>query len=200
MIRKAEKLHKEPVAEEALGMRLYHNRECESYAEHWHAGLEIIMTVKNGCVITAEGGCLEMEEGDIVIINSGILHELEMPPSGERLILQVDLSFLYNLKGMEFVLFLLQPLTRLPAGTVPAYRKVRERLERLAEEYDSGEVFRESLLGAYMTEILAEIGRGGVFFLRACAAVLPFGKAVVHAGSHEGVFLYQPALQRKSHA
>ena len=53
----------------------------------------------------------DLGEGDIIILNTSVLHSLEAPPTGERVILQFSISLLHSLKEMETLLTLLPPIT-----------------------------------------------------------------------------------------
>lgn len=57
-----------------LGLRLFHNVDYEDYPEHWHTAIEIIMPIHEGynVIIGSKKYCLK--EGDILIINPGVLH------------------------------------------------------------------------------------------------------------------------------
>lgn len=143
-----------------LGLRLYHNREYEDFEEHWHTGIEIIMPLSSTytLIVGEERYCLQ--PGDIIIINSGVLHSIEAPPAGERIILQFDVVLLYSLKEMETLLALMPPvflLTR--SGRTELYDFVRERMDRIVKEYDEKETFREALIYAMLIEIYVELGR-----------------------------------------
>lgn len=56
-----------------LGLRLFHNVDYEDYPEHWHTAIEIIMPIHEGynVIIGSKKYCLK--EGDILIINPGVL-------------------------------------------------------------------------------------------------------------------------------
>ena len=92
-----------------LGLRLFHNVDYEDYPEHWHTAIEIIMPIHEGynVIVGSKKYCLK--EGDILIINPGVLHGLEAPPTGERIILQFSDYLLYSLKEMETLLNVLPP-------------------------------------------------------------------------------------------
>ena len=71
-----------------LVLRMFHNVDYEDYPEHWHTAIEIIMPIHEGynVIVGSKKYCLK--EGDILIINPGVLHGLEAPPTGESIILQ----------------------------------------------------------------------------------------------------------------
>lgn len=67
-------------------LRLYVNDECENYPNHWHIPLEIIMPTKGDYRVACSKTEFCLREGDILIINPGVVHSMEAPPIGERLI------------------------------------------------------------------------------------------------------------------
>ena len=94
----------------SLGLRLYHNIDYEDYPEHWHVGIEIIMPVEDTYRVGVGEQWYDLGTGDMIIINSGVIHALQAPPRGERIILQFDPALLYNLKEMETLLFMMPPV------------------------------------------------------------------------------------------
>lgn len=68
---------------------LYDNIEDEEYPPHWHNAIEIIMPLTNGFEAVCKGQDYKLCERDILIIPSGVLHNLKAQ-SGRRLILLID--------------------------------------------------------------------------------------------------------------
>ncbi|WP_230397927.1 AraC family transcriptional regulator [Novisyntrophococcus fermenticellae] len=153
-------LHETINFEDSLGLRLYHNVDYEDYPEHWHTGVEIIMPLSSEYwVLVGENSC-HLETGDIALINSGILHALKAPPTGERIILQFDAALLYTLKEMETLLSLLPPLLLLrKTDKTELYEFVHDRMNRIIHEYDERKTFREASIYAMMIEIFVKLGR-----------------------------------------
>ena len=54
----------------SLGLRLYHNVEYEDYPEHWHAGIEMIMPIREGYRVLAGNDVYDLGEGDITVKES----------------------------------------------------------------------------------------------------------------------------------
>ena len=92
------------------GVKMYHNTDYEDYPEHWHTSIEIIMPLAEDYTVTVGEGRYCLKEGEIIIINAGVLHELKAPPKGERIILQFSDFLLYYLKEMETMLNILPPV------------------------------------------------------------------------------------------
>lgn len=149
---------------DSLGLKLYHNMEYEDYPEHWHSGIEILMPVTKGYKVIAGKEVYALQEGDVLILNTSVLHSLEAPPVGERVILQFSASLLYSLKEMETLLALLPPVIYLPvnAENQELYKKVKERMDRIVAEYDGKKTFSEALIYADLLQIFVAIGRSAM--------------------------------------
>ena len=78
------------------GFKLHDNTDYEIYPEHWHTPIEIIMPIKNYYHISCKKEILTVQEGDLLLINSGVIHGMPSTIHGERLILQTDFSLLHN--------------------------------------------------------------------------------------------------------
>lgn len=145
---------------DSLGLRLYHNVDYEDYPEHWHTGIEIIMPVTSVYTVIVGEERYHLEKGDICMVNSGVLHGLEAPPTGERIILQFDAALLYTLKEMETLLSLLPPALVFTKEKEPElYPFVKERMDRIVREYDERKTFREAFIYAVLIELFVEVGR-----------------------------------------
>ena len=145
---------------DSLGVRMYHNVEYEDYPEHWHTGIEIIMPLTLDYTIIVGGKRYHLGRGDIIIINSGVLHALEAPPAGERIILQFDSLLLYNLKGMETLLSLLPEIIIFTEKSEPElYPYVYQRMKKIIREYDEKKTFCEIVIYAALLEIFVKLGR-----------------------------------------
>ena len=83
--------------------RLYMNREVENYPPHWHTDLEIIMPLENNYTAILDNKSFVLHPEDILIIPSGEMHELVAPPSGKRLIFQVDHSIIREVNGFDSI-------------------------------------------------------------------------------------------------
>lgn len=145
---------------DSLGLKLYHNVEYEDYPEHWHTGIEIIMPVSTVYTVLVGDERYRLNAGDIIIVNSGVLHGLLAPPTGERIILQFDAALLYTLKEMETLVSRLPPVLLLkPEDGGDLYGFVKARMDRIVEEYDEGKTFCEAVIYATLIEIYVELGR-----------------------------------------
>lgn len=145
----------------SMGFRLYHNREYEDYPEHWHAGIEMIMPVRGTYQVVAEGVQYDLKEDDIIIINTSVMHSLAAPPSGERIILQFDVSLLHSLKEMETLLSMLPPITCLKKEDEDQnfYMYVKKKMDSIVKEYGEKQPFCEAVIYAELISIFTALGR-----------------------------------------
>lgn len=144
----------------SLGLRLFHNVEYEDYPEHWHVGIEIIMPLSTEYTVIVGNERYRLLAGDIIVINSGVLHGLEAPPDGERIILQFDPALLYTLKEMETLLALIPSIFYITPDREPdLYPFVKQQMDRIVHEYDEGKMLCEAAVYAALIEMFVEIGR-----------------------------------------
>lgn len=53
------------------GFKLHDNTDYESYPEHWHTPIEIIMPIENFFDVSNKKEIFTLQEGEILFINSG---------------------------------------------------------------------------------------------------------------------------------
>ncbi|MDO5425101.1 MAG: AraC family transcriptional regulator [Eubacteriales bacterium] len=144
----------------SLGLRLFHNIDYEDFPQHWHMGIEMIMPVTAWYTVIAGKERYCLQEGDLIIINSGVLHGLEAPKTGERIILQFDPALLYTLKEMETLLALMPSafcIRREEESEL--YRCVKKQMDQIVREYDEGKAFCEASIYGALIEMFVCIGR-----------------------------------------
>lgn len=142
----------------SLGLRIFHNVDYEDYPDHWHVGIEVIMPVTSIYTVVVDNVKYELTEGDMIIVNSGILHSLIAPPTGERIIMQFNPALLYTLKEMETLLALL-PAAFCIKKSDPFHDTVKRKMDRIVKEYDEKNTFCEAVVYAALIEMFVEIGR-----------------------------------------
>ncbi len=75
--------------EEGAVVKLHDNDESECYPMHWHLPIEIIMPVENNYVIRCLDSMYDLREGDVLVVQPGVLHECIAPEHGRRYFCQV---------------------------------------------------------------------------------------------------------------
>lgn len=140
--------------------RMYHNLEHEDYPLHWHMGIEIILPLSGSYTVVLQKERLKLEEGDIIIINTGIIHGLEAPLTGERVIIQFDISLLNILKEFETMLFMMPDAMVFRTGEQSdIYGIVHRNLHVIIREYDEDKTFNEAFIYAKLIEMYGELAR-----------------------------------------
>ena len=150
---------------DSLGVRLYHNTDYEDYPDHWHTAIEIIMPIYGGYGVIVGDQKYSLKEGDIIILNSGVMHSLEAPVTGERVILQFSDYLLYSLKEMETLLTMLPPVLYLSEDNDPQrlYSFVKKNMDAIVVEYGEKKTFFEAVIYARLIEIFVYLGRGATW-------------------------------------
>lgn len=155
-----ETVHYAPQAQ----MRLYLNREAESYPDHWHTPIEILWVLQGQYHAVCERRSFPLKTGDLLLICPGAVHRLAPDGAGERLILQADCGPLRSLQDVNIALALMSPAFQLTAETAGSlHREVCRLLEKIRAEYQARHPVCEAMMYAHLLEMLARISREGHF-------------------------------------
>lgn len=140
-------------------IKLYKNDDFESYPNHWHTPLEIIMPIENQYYVTCCNQKFTLREGDILLIYPGAIHSMKASV-GKRLIFQADISFLNNIKDLNSTLSLFSPVVVItPENTPNAHRHIKDALLKITEEYFGDSPLSEASIYSKLIEIFVLIGR-----------------------------------------
>ncbi len=141
-------------------LRLYNNDKTENYPKHWHAPLEIIMPTENWYHADCSGISYDLREGDILIINPGVIHSLDAPPKGKRLIFQADSSILRPIRELDTTLSTIAPALLITAEEAPnCHEHIKELMLAIKDEYFSDMPMAEASVYSKLIEIFVWIGR-----------------------------------------
>lgn len=140
-------------------LRLYANEENENYPSHWHAPLEIVMPLQNQYRVTCCNNSFSLREGDILLINPGIVHSMEAS-LGRRLIFQADFTLLHGIKELEATLSIISPALLITAEDVPeAHEQIKNIMLEISDEYFADAPLSEASIYSKLIEIFVLIGR-----------------------------------------
>ncbi len=146
--------------EESNQFTMYMNRETECYPSHWHSELEVIMPLENIYTINLEGTTYLLEPQDIMIIPSGISHELIAPATGRRLILLVRHQIVREVNGFDSVYNRFFPCALFRHGENEAdHRKMVGLLETAMEEYATRQPLWEASMHGAVIRFFVIAGR-----------------------------------------
>ncbi len=138
-------------------LRLYRNTQNENYPPHWHMGIEIILPLHNWYKVRVGEDSYTLKEKDILFLNTGVIHSLESPSKGERIILQFDLSLLYDLNEFDTTLFMLPPALHMNKENHPEiYPVIYSLIDNIIKEHEKntplkGPLIYSDLIRIYVT-------------------------------------------------
>ena len=117
---------------------IFHNTVTEGYPKHWHTAIEIIMPTRGEYEVVVGKDSYNLKEGDIIMINSGVVHGMRFVSQGERIVMLVEPGCVENQEEMETIFL------RLPAiyfkkedEEDPFYLFLRSQILELVREYDN---------------------------------------------------------------
>ncbi len=142
------------------GFKVHDNTDYEAYPDHWHTPIEIIMPIENSYDVSSKKEIFTLQEGDLLLINSGVIHGMPSAVHGERLILQVDFSLLHNVADIESTLSTIpQALLLTPAAAPAIHERLKELMLEIYKEYFSDSILISASIYSKLIEMLVLIGR-----------------------------------------
>jgi len=140
MIEKLKGTHETVVFEEGVISKLHDNDEAESYPMHWHLPLEIIMPVANRYGIRCDKVFYDLREGDILLVQPGVLHECVAPDFGRRYFCQISIPAQLISKKTQVAISRVLPPTMLitPELNRELHNKMRDLIFQIYAK-DSGD-------------------------------------------------------------
>lgn len=101
------------------GIRFYDNTQTCDYLPHWHMPYEVIMVIAEDLTVIVENERHLLHPGDIMVIPSGVVHEIHTPPTGHRYYFLLDRERLFIIDGLLAVEEALQPCMVIRKGSAP---------------------------------------------------------------------------------
>lgn len=148
------------VYKEVQGFKVHDNTDYETYPDHWHTPIEIIMPIENYYDVSTKRELITMQEGDILLINSGVVHGMPSTIHGERIILQADISLLHNVADIESTLSTIPQALLLSSDTAPAiHEQLKTLMLEIYREYFSSTILISASIYGKLLEMLVLIGR-----------------------------------------
>ena len=141
---------------------IFHNTVTEGYPEHWHTAIEIIMPTRGEYEVVVGKDSYNLKEGDIIMINSGVVHGMRFVSQGERIVMLVEPGCVENQEEMETIFL------RLPAKVSQELRSRGQVVEfaffdslELVREYDNEGAVMTHRICTGLKELFSEFGRKG---------------------------------------
>ena len=141
-------------------VRVYFNNEPDDYPAHWHRKFELIMPVSERYVVLLDSEAYEILPGEVLIIPSGVVHEIFAPPQGERYIFMVDQEVVDGVEGLESLQHLFYPCVHLRLdGDEEVLEKVRFCLWEAARDHEKQEVLSHAAVVSWIRLCLIRLSR-----------------------------------------
>ncbi len=142
-------------------IRVYANTEADDYPAHWHRSYEVIMPVKNSYTVVVGTGTNVLMPGEVLIIPSGMVHEILAPEEGMRYLFLVDHRALYHMEGFSQTEEVFYPCVHLrDDGEVGGIRsRAADLLWQIVREEEEDRVMRGAMQVCCMREIFVLLTR-----------------------------------------
>lgn len=123
-------------------LRLYENDLCEDYPPHWHSPMEFLMPTENDYTVVINEKEYVVKPYEILCVGSGVIHSCKAPTSGKRFFLQIDVTRLTTITGVNSIIsFIGSVLHITPMDAPDIHRQIVALFEEIAEEYFRSEEF-----------------------------------------------------------
>jgi len=142
---------------ENTSIRIWHSAAQDEYATHFHSAVEVIITLK-GCVcVWTEEDEWQLQEGEVIIIPSGVRHSFRMEEDSERELLLYEPNGVFTLKDFSaFRQMMAKPIV-LQQGH-PCRQEVHSLFFELISIHRSGTLMRNMRNYALLLKIYAILG------------------------------------------
>lgn len=141
---KIEGLHEKEIFTGSQPFRLIVNHDIDFfYPSHWHNAIELIYVTENAFTVNVGSRSYTMQEGDILYIPSGNLHECKaVTKTGTRFFINFDLSSLSFYDNWESLLHNLSDEMLFTPNDGFLYQQIEEEFKRiLAENMPTDQLF-----------------------------------------------------------
>lgn len=144
-------------------IRVWFNDLPLSYDTHRHNAVEIIMPMENWYDVETPTFREKIQPGEIIIIPPGEMHKLIAPPTGNRFVMLIDISFMLSLQGFTGIRPMLkEPIHITPATYAPIYNEVYQLLVQIRTEYFSSSNFYELSIHSHLLSLFVLLGEDHV--------------------------------------
>ena len=141
-------------------VRVYANTEADDYPAHWHRSYEVIMPVKNSYTVVVGSETCVLMPGEILIIPSGMVHEILAPEEGMRYLFLVDHRALYHMEGFSQAEEVFYPFVHLKNDGEEGVRtRAAELLWQIVRENEEERVMRGAMVVNRIREMFITLTR-----------------------------------------
>ncbi|MCR5376781.1 MAG: AraC family transcriptional regulator [Lachnospiraceae bacterium] len=139
---------------------MYLNNEYEDYDTHWHSAAELIMPIENDYQVTIGRQIFHLGESDILFIPPGVLHSLQAPAQGRRMIFLFNFSPITSLQDFSSLLAILSQPILLSSLDKDTHTEAVRLIQQMIDIYpDRTEPLRVAMIYSYLIQLFVLIGR-----------------------------------------
>lgn len=141
-------------------LRFWLNDLTAAYPTHWQTSVELIVPLENTYTVATNNRVYELNEGDIMLIPSGMLHNIENAPEGYRFIFLFELDAFAGLQNFQYIRALLSNPIVITNDTHPELYPTAISLvmEAAAEYWATDRSYKELTIYSILMKLLAEYG------------------------------------------
>jgi len=126
-------------------LRLYENTLCENYPPHWHSPMEFLMPIDNEYTVIINDKKYVVNPYEILCVGSGVIHSCEAPKTGKRYFLQIDVTRLTTITGVNSIISFIGPVLHITPKDAPdIHRQIVGLFDDIVDEYFRSEEFELS--------------------------------------------------------
>lgn len=131
-----------PLYKKNTHLCIYHNSIDEDYPPHWHMPIEILMPIENSYTMIVNDQSYDVKPYEILFIASGVIHSTKAPSNGQRYFIQIDVSRLKSITGVNSILSFIGKVRQFtPDNSPEIHSKLVRLIEEICEEYGASEDF-----------------------------------------------------------
>jgi len=160
MIENLKGIHETVIYTKAQHIKLYDNGEVENYPRHWHTPIEIIMPTENDYTAIIGKERINLKVNDILFICPGVIHALESPNSGKRIIFQADISMLREIPGFDSIVASISPASIITPDTAPSiHSQVKDYILNIYQEYSAMQQLSIASVYSHLLSMFVLLGK-----------------------------------------
>lgn len=143
---------------EHSSLRIWYSEVAESYDNHFHSAVEIILPLRGEVTYTVQEQTYHVQSDEALIIPSGCMHGLSMRDGSARYLLLFEPDHIFNMRDMQLIGDLLKVPIYLNAQDEPQ-QHIRDLLHQIVAFYNKREFLWNSICYGLLLQVYAQIGR-----------------------------------------
>ncbi len=138
-------------------MSIFYNTEADYIPTHWHLPIEIIVPVENTYSVFIENQTYYLKEGDILIINSGVLHSINAEKEGVWFLVQLSLAAFEGKNLITPLSINFPPVVYIQKSNEALYVKVIRIINKIRNLHEERNSLAEITMFSLLLELMIEV-------------------------------------------